>query len=387
MTTYEKSSKTSREWTYTGRPLSSYPEARNEYSGFCPILPMRLTGISDFDAIRSATRTYITKHTKSYSVKKTLEEMGIDDPSKMTDKQVEEFTKKQNWTFLRPNSDRYWNNVNEIRVYFQQITKELDGDPNGFVQPMRGNLGLDIDIVCPSDADKEEEQRRAGRKIFFTKQDVDNCVKPILDALDFRAKTNEGKDANGRWKEGKKLGLVVDDEVITNLHSEKHQRRDDEVCGFYWRIYRLDGKDVETEVSMANRKVAERHTTEAQRAFATRNAINHSEKWEECLNGDGFDAKKRSQLKVALLANDDTPLAPVIAQHYIALARIFDRNTAATMVYGEHNQIAFKEIMGIDADELYCEIEHDVEEFANDFGIEIPQIDERTSIRQLNAYL
>lgn len=386
MTTNE-TSRTSREWTYTGRPLSSYPKARDEYSGFFPILPVRLTGISDFDAIRSATRTYITKHSKNYRIQKTLGDMGIEDPSTMSDEQVEEFTKRQAWTFLRPNSERYWNNVNEIRNHFKQVVKELDGDPNGFVQPMRGPIGLDIDIVCLSEQDKADEQRRMGRKIFFTKEDVDNCAKPILDALDFRAKTSEGKDENGRWREGKKIGLVVDDEVITRLHSTKHDRLDNEVCGFYWRIYRIDGKSVETDASRANKEIAKRHTTEAQRSFATRNAIKHSEKWEECLSADRFDAKKRSQIRIALLADDDTPLAPVIAQHFIGLAKVWDRNTAATLVFAEHNQIAFKEVMGVNADELYCEIEQEVEEFVNDLGIEIPHIEDRMSIRQLSELL
>ena len=382
MTTYEKSS-TSREWTYTRKPFSSFPKAKDEYEGFCPILPVRLTGISDFDAIRSATRTYITKHRNNWSVKNTLAEMGIDDPSKMTDEQVEAFTKRQNWTFLRPNSDRYWNNVNEIRDYFMKVT-------GGFVQPMKGRIILDIDIVCPNAQDRADAERRAGKKIFFTKQDLDNCSKPILDACDFRALTNEGKDENGNWREGQKLGLVVDDQAIVELNGKKHDRREGEQTGFYWRLRRADGKAVETNASIANKEMTQKWVDDHQKLCALRNADEkrgHTERWENALSDGTFTARSRTSIRLALLTTDDSPLDPTIAQHYVALAKVFDRDTAATLVFEEQNQVNTRRALGKDAEIILCDVEKDVEELIDEEGIEMPEIAECMSVKQLDKYL
>jgi len=246
-------SKVNREWTHTGRPFSSFPQAKDEYEGFCPILPVRMTGISDFDSIRSATKNYINKHRNNHRVKNALQEMGIEDPAAMSDEQVEEFTKGQAWTFMRPNTDRYRQNVVDIRNYFKQAV----GTPDGYIQPMRGRVILEIEVVCPNAEDKAEAERRAGRAIFFPKYDVDNCFKPIQDALDFRADTNEGRDENGKWKEGKKLGLVVDDQAIIEIRGKKRNRRDGEQTGFYWKLRRVAATP-ETSQSVENRRNADK---------------------------------------------------------------------------------------------------------------------------------
>ena len=377
--TISKSTGTSKEWTYTKRPLSSFPEAKDEYEGFCPILPERLKGISDFDAIRSATKTYITKHRNNWSVAKTLEEMGIEDPSEMTDKQIEQFTAKQAWTFLRPNTDKYWQNVADLRNYFKRIT----GAEDGFVQPMRGDVVFEIDIVCPNEQDKAEAERRAGRKIYFTKLDIDNCLKPVFDALDFRAKTNEGKDENGRWKEGKKLGLVVDDKAIVKIIGKKHDRREGEQTGFYWRIRRADGG--ETDPSVASREMANKYTSKFQQEKARLNAgEKHTDHWEDALN-KGFSVTQRTAIRLSLLTNDETPLDPVIAEHYLALRHFYDRNASAALVFEEQNSVSSKRAFGMDAEGLLCEIEQDVDDFRNNIGIEVQDINEATSIRQLDA--
>lgn len=384
MTTYETNKNSvSREWNYVKRPLSAFPEAKDEYSGFCSILPVRIKGVSNFDEIRSATRNYITKHKRDWGVKKGLEEAGIEDPATMTDEQVEAFTAKRAWTFMRPNDDRYWQCVNDIRNYFKEIA-------GGLVQPMQGRVGLEIDLVTRTEEDKDSEQRRAGRKIFFTKEDIDNCFKAIQDGLDFRTKTNEGKNPNGTWKPGEKLGLVVDDQNIDIIKGKKHPRTGNEPLGFYWRLYRLDGKDVETDASITNKEMTQKWVDDHQRRCALRNAnekLDRTEKWENALVNGSFNARSRTNIRLALLTNDDSLLDPTIAQHYVALAKLYDRNTAATLVFEEQNRVNTRRALGKDAEPTLCEIEQDVEELANDEDIDIPAITEAMSIRQLNAYL
>lgn len=372
-------SKVNREWTHTGKPFSSFPQAEDEYEGFCPILPVRMTGISDFQAIRSATRNYIYKHRTGFSVMKTLNDMGIEDASKMTDAQVEEFTTKQAWTFMRPNTDKYRQNVVDIRGYFMQAT----GTDGGYIQPMRGRVSLEIDVVCPNAEDKATAERLAGRKLFFPKYDVDNCFKPIQDALDFRADTNEGKDENGKWRDGKKLGLVVDDQSIVEIHGKRHERRNGEKTGFYWRLRRIDG-NVETNQSMANRKSTNKYTNKHQQDVARRNAdIKHSGCWDDALS-KGLNVSQRTSIRLALLTTDETPLDPIIAEHYLALRHMYDRNTSAALVFEEQNQVSTKMALGMDAEPLLCEIEQDVDEYRNIIGIEIPTITEPMSVKNLN---
>lgn len=373
-------SKVNREWTHTGRPFSSFQQAKDEYEGFCPILPVRMTGISDFDSIRSATKNYINKHRNNYRVKKTLQEMGIEDPTTMSDEQIEEFTTKQTWTFMRPNTDRYRQNVVDIRNYFKQAV----GTPDGYIQPMRGRVILEIEVVCPSAEDKAEAERRAGRSVHFPKYDVDNCFKPIQDALDFRADTNEGRDENGKWREGKKLGLVVDDRAIIEIRGRKRSRRDGEQTGFYWKLRRVAATP-ETSQSVENRRNADKYTDKYQQDTARLNAdTKHEDRWENALS-KGLTVAQRTRIRLSLLTNDETPLDPVIAEHYLALRHFYDRNTSASLVFEEQNQVSAKLAFGADAEPLLCEVEKDVDEYRNSVGIDIPAITEPTCIKVLDT--
>lgn len=361
----------SNEWNYTKQAASTFPEARDFYEGFCPISPERIKGISDFDGIRSATRNYICKHTDDNRITKPLSAMGIDDVANMTDEQVEEFARRVPWAFMRPNDDKYIQNVKDMRAYFMGVA-------GGLVRPMRGRLALEVDIVVPNEEDKAAKPWLAKKKY-----DIDNCLKPIQDALDFRTKTSEGKTPDGKWKEGKMLGLVVDDKKIVKIVGTKHVRRNDEELGFYWKLRSMNS--AETEQSDINRRLLKKNTTPKQRACAERNAsVNHSDKWEESLVR-GFSASQRANIRVSLLTTDDTPLDPVIAEHYVALRHLFDRDTAAALVFEEQNRVRYLLALGRDADPVLCEIEDDLEDLENNSGVEVVGIEEPQSVKQLDA--
>lgn len=326
------------------------PKAKDAYEGFCPIVPKRLTFETDLGAIVEATRH------RGASSRKGI--VGIWD---MSVEEVIAETKKDYDLLSIPRSRRYYDCVEEIRAFFVKVA-------GGDIQPMEGAVALEVDVVYPTDEDYE---RRGTPEQFRPKVDVDNCLKPIQDALDFRAKT----------KDGKQVGIVVNDTAITSIRGRKHARRAGERVGFYFSVKRVDGD--ESGQSVLNGDLAGRNSTEQQRRFAERNAERHSDRWEERLS-QGMDATAKTRLRISLLATDTTPLDPSIAQHYLALRNEFNRDIASKFALEEQSNLSFQKAMGEDADAFLCVIEDDTSELAEKHGLDLSQITKPMSIRELN---
>ena len=338
--------RTNREWARLEERFADLPEARDAYEGFCPILPVRLTYTHDPVAMREATRKRAIK--KGY------------DAAEMSVEELDALCQKDRDLFIRPNSDRYDGNVCALRRYF---IREV-----GYVRPMTGKVRLDIEVIVPSDEDYEA---KGTPERYRPKYDVDNCFKPIQDALNYRTKTAD-------WQ---KVGILVDDIAIVEIRGTKHERKEGERCGFHWRIHRVgDGESTQANV---NDRISAEHTTERQRRFAQANTAEHSDKWEDRLH-EGLDATARVRLRLALLATDTTPLDPVIAMHYLALRPGFNRDVASKLALDEQSHVSFELALGRDAEEFLCEIEAEAKEMAEKEGVDLSVVKGAMSIRDLN---
>lgn len=334
------------------RLFDELPKAKESYEGFCPIMPRRLTFETDLGAIVEATRH------RGASSRKEIK--GIWD---MSVEEVIAETKRDYDLLFIPRSRRYYDCVEQLREFFIRFA-------GGDIQPMTGNVALEIEVVYPTNDDYE---RRNVPERYRPKVDVDNCFKPIQDALDFRAKT----------KDGKPVGIIVNDTSITSIRGGKHERRSGEETGFYFSIRSVG--DEESTQACVNGVISHRNTSEEQRQYAMRNAEKHCDRWEERLS-EGLDASAKTFLRLACLATDSTPLDPLIAQHYLALRQEFNREVASKFALDEQSEVSYRKAKSdVDLYEnLLCEIEEEAGELAGKHEIDLSVVSKPMSIRELN---
>ena len=338
--------RTNREWARIGERFADLPEARDAYEGFCPILPVRLTYTHDPVAMREATRKRAIK--KGY------------DAAEMSTEELDALCQRDRDLFIRPNSDRYDRNVCEMRRYF---IGEV-----GYVRPMTGKVRLDIEVIIPNEADYEA---KGTPERFRPKYDVDNCFKPIQDALNFRTKTAD-------WQ---KVGILVDDIAIVEIRGSKHERGEGERSGFHWSIRHID--DGASTQATVNDRLSSEHTTERQRRFAQANTVEHSDKWEDRLH-EGLDATARTRLRLSLLATDRSLLDPAIAMHYLVLRLVFNRDVASKLALDAQSRVSYDLALGRDAEGYLAEIEEEAREMAEREGVDLSVVKGPMSIHDLN---
>lgn len=340
----------SREWNRINQRLEALPKAAPIYEGFCPILPKRMRFATRLGEIITATRK---RGAKPFKAIPGVMDMSIEDLVKETEKDAD--------LLFIPRRDDYYANVQEQRDFFFSFV-------GGNIQPMEGAVALDIEVIYPSDEDYE---KRGVPKRFRSKFDVDNCFKSIQDALDFRTRTVDGK----------KVGIVVDDTAICEIHGTKHARREGERAGYRFTIRQIDPD--ESTQSTLNDTLVKTHVDDRQRHFAWHDAQTHTDPWENRLKS-GLPADARAKLRISLLATDATELDPQIARYYLGLRAEFDRSIAAKLALDKQSEIAYRIAMAEDAEALLCEVEEDADELAEKHDLDLSGITEPISIIDLN---
>lgn len=349
----------------------SLPRLSSTRCEFIPMLPNRLRFSSDIGDILSGTAKRFAK--KESNLRALMKSEGVDretakvllrkqghrkyaaaddswlvlqDELTVADMLADSI--EDDWLLLLPEADGYQRHRAKLTDLFRRKF--------GYIRPFDTDITVKIEVLYdPSDK--------------WSKRDLDNCLKTIFDAMDYREKAVT-RDADGK-RVYHKLGLIADDEFITHVVADKRPIRPGEQCGFWIRI-----SSVRSMQDATNRTLAYSVTTPELRSQVRAEAEAHSDAWEAKL-ADGLTARELTDLRIACTATSGTPLDPIVARHYIVLkAEYNNREIAEKVALDEQSAIWFDRIVGHDVEPRLCEIEEQVEELAERNAIEFDALDD-----------
>ena len=349
----------------------SLPRLSSTRCEFIPMLPNRLRFSSDLGDILSGTAKRFAK--KEANTRDLMEQEGVDRETakrllrkeghrkyacksdswlalqdELTVADMLADSVDDDWLLLLPEAEAYQRHRAKLTEMFRRKF--------GYIRPFDTDITVKIEVLYdPKDK--------------WSKRDLDNCLKTIFDAMDYREKAFT-RDENGK-RVPHKLGLIADDEFITHVIADKRPIRPGEKCGFWIRI-----SSVRSMQDAVNRTLAYANTVPGLREQARAEATEHSDAWEAKL-ADGLTARELTDLRIACMATAATTLDPIVARHYVVLkAEYNNREIAEKIALDEQSSIWFERLVGHDVEPTLCEIEEQVEELAERNGITFDGFDD-----------
>lgn len=260
-----------------------------------------------------------------------------------------------NYTLMMPLDETFKRNRTAIsKAFMEQV---------GYIQPLDEEITVEILLIAdPGDRSK--------------KSDLDNVQKTVFDAMDYRVKSADGV----------KLGIIADDSPICHVSIDKRYRRDGERLGFWYRVTK--GNLIDT--GAFSKKLRNAHTTEVDRSFAAYVSDGKdSDKWGDKIDADEWavnaTTKQKEHMRLALIADDRTPLDPAIARYYLAVRAEFGRDVASKFALDAQSEVSLRKALGRDYESILAEKDSLAADLAEDHDLDLSVIAEPLSTHQLEV--
>lgn len=239
--------------------------------------------------------------------------------------------------------------ITERDAAFQEQTDKIRAGyirQHGLMKPMDGPIAIDVEVIVPSARDKATGNWSAitdGSKSLFQQFDVDNVLKSIMDAMDFR--TRHVQRVGG---ERPKLGLIADDSIVRLANVSKRERRDGEQCGFRYKLHSY------SRAGSLNDSIADAAIGRKRRLWAARSANASNDAWQEHV-ADGLTGLQQIELRLATLATDRTPLDPEVVRLWHAVRGRFGDEAATKVALDLQSEVNYRRAIIEDPEPLFLE--------------------------------